>query len=194
MISRVFAATLASRLTPVDAVSHWRDVHAGLGAALPGLVRYVQYHPALDAAGQPVRLAAGRGVVSLLEFADRPTLEQAFGVDGGSHPALAAANEDEDNFIEPGPSAGLVGQRSTVSGDPGESAVVVVVTGGLGGRPLPVTARSHETIVATPPPLPWDDETWPAVDLVGFGSVDDARAALPDGSITVPFTVVERTG
>lgn len=193
MISRLFAAAFARRLTPRDAIAHWRDVHAGLGAALPGLVRYVQYQPALDRTGHPVRIVAGRGVVSLLEFANRSDLGHAFGVDGVIHSALAAANDDEANFIEPGPSAGLVGRRSTVFGDPATSAavVVVVVTGGLGDRPLPETATSHETIEATPPPMPWDVETWDVVDLVGFGSVEDA-ASMPDGSITIPLTVVER--
>lgn len=192
MISRLFAAAFARCRTPHDAIAHWRDVHAGLGAALPGLVRYVQYQPALDRAGHPVRIAADRGVVSLLEFADRADLDHAFAVDGVMHPALAAANDDEVNFIEPGPSAGLVGRRSTVFGDPATSAaVVVVVTGGLGERPLPDTATSHETIEATPPPMSWDVETWDVVDLVGFGSVEDA-ASMPDGSIMIPFTVVER--
>jgi hypothetical protein len=35
---------------------HWRQVHAGLGARLPGLRRYVQNHPVEAALVDPVTI------------------------------------------------------------------------------------------------------------------------------------------
>jgi uncharacterized protein (TIGR02118 family) len=70
---------------------HYREVHAPIGAALPGLRRYVQNHagPALD--GSPLPFDG----FSELWFDDLESLQRAL-----ASPEALAAMADSENFLD----------------------------------------------------------------------------------------------
>lgn len=75
---------------------HWREVHGPLGAAVPGLRRYVQSHTRL-AGYERGRQPAWDGI-AIIWFDDSAALRAAMAT-----PEHAATKADDANFIAPGP-------------------------------------------------------------------------------------------
>jgi uncharacterized protein (TIGR02118 family) len=80
---------------------HWREVHGPLGAALPGLRRYVQSHVRLSAYHRG-RDPAWDGI-AIIWFDDSTALRAAT-----STPEWDRAKADDGNFIAPGPVAFII--------------------------------------------------------------------------------------
>jgi len=94
----------------VDAFQrHWRDVHGPLGAALPGLRRYVQSHTrraAYDGGREPAWDGA-----AIAWFNDASALRAAF-----RSPEWDRAKADDPNFLAPGPTAFIVTTEHLILG------------------------------------------------------------------------------
>jgi uncharacterized protein (TIGR02118 family) len=107
MPSMVKLMLLVSRLpglTIEQFVEHWQDVHGPIAARLPGLRRYVQNHPVLEAYG--VRGMSHDGWAELW-FDDLPALQAAY-----ASPQWTAVREDSAMlFAEP---RGVIIARETV--------------------------------------------------------------------------------
>jgi uncharacterized protein (TIGR02118 family) len=80
---------------------HWRQVHGPLGAALPGLRRYVQSHVRLSAYNRG-RDPAWDGI-AIIWFDDSTALRAAT-----TTPEWDRAKADDGNFIAPGPVAFVI--------------------------------------------------------------------------------------
>jgi len=95
---------------PVEAFQrHWRDVHGPLGAAVPGLRRYVQSHTRLAAYNRE-RDPTWDGL-ALLWFDDADALRTATAT-----PEWGRAKADDANFIAPGPLAFIVTREHAIVG------------------------------------------------------------------------------
>jgi hypothetical protein len=189
VITRLFAGTPRADRPVADCLQHWRTVHGPLASDLPGLRRYVQYHPVAPVPGTWC-------VFSALDFDDRPSLESAFGLGAGpASAALAAANEDEAAFLDPAAdSGGVVAQRRLVRLGPVDpTGWTVLVFDAPEGFTAPGDGR-HERLLAVPPPLPWDRRTWATVDLVAVAADSRAAADALGGIVTRPHVVVGRPG
>ena len=107
MITRFWFGTRRSGTSLEDFSTHWREVHADFGLALPGLRAYVQNHLAPGAS--PLRPAFDG--CSELDFDSLETMSQAF-----ASPEIARADVDERAFADPDRFAVLVSQRHTLFG------------------------------------------------------------------------------
>lgn len=94
-----------SGLTREEFLRYWRDVHAPLAAALPGLRRYVR-NPTLETPGREL---AYDGVAELW-FDDRESLRAAF-----RSPEGQRVSADQTNFIAIDGSVSLVVEEVEVS-------------------------------------------------------------------------------
>jgi uncharacterized protein (TIGR02118 family) len=168
---------------------HWRQVHAGLGARLPGLRRYVQNHP-VEADGLPPW--PWFDGCSELDFDDVAAMRSAFASE-----RMREADADEAHFadpvrfalaitersvlVDPGASPGAVrlltflranparGRRALLDAFQGPYADAVAATGPLGHEQFVVLPEAHGGEAA-----PACD----AVDGIWFGSVAQARGWL----------------
>jgi uncharacterized protein (TIGR02118 family) len=188
VITRLFAGTPRADRPLRECLHHWRTTHASLASDLPGLRRYVQYHPVAPEPG-------AWAVFSALDFDDRASLEAAFGLGPGpGSPELAAANADEAAFLDAdAESGGVVAQRSLRRLGPVDPmGWTVLVFDAPPSFEAPGDGR-HDRLVALPPPLPWDRHTWTTVDLVAVAA--DQRPAVDalggvGGVVTRPHVVV----
>lgn len=92
-----------------DFQRHWRQVHGPLGAAIPGLRRYVQSHTRLAAYGRG-RDPAWDGV-ALIWFDDTAALRSATATAEWNR-----AKADDPNFLAPGPVAFIVTTEHVIVG------------------------------------------------------------------------------
>lgn len=88
---------------------HWRETHGPLGAAIPGLRRYVQSHTRA-AAYERGREPAWDGLAQIW-FDDSAALRTATGL-----PEYARAVADDVNFIAPGPVTFIVTTEHVIVG------------------------------------------------------------------------------
>jgi uncharacterized protein (TIGR02118 family) len=104
MVKLLLLVSRLPGLTIEQFTEHWEQVHGPLAAKLPGLRRYVQNHPVLEAYG--VRGMSHDGYAELW-FDDLPSLQAAY-----ASPEWAAVREDSAMlFAEP---RGVVVARETV--------------------------------------------------------------------------------
>ena len=104
MVKLVLLVSRLPGLTIEQFVEHWQDVHGPIAVKLPGLRRYVQNHPVLEAYG--VRGMSHDGWAELW-FDDLAALQAAF-----ASPEWAAVREDSAMlFAEP---RGVIIARETV--------------------------------------------------------------------------------
>ncbi len=94
MVKLIYCISKKADMSVDEFQQYWRDTHAPIAAAIPGLRRYVQSHvvPVLydrNAASIPFDGAAE------LWFGDMDTLRSAM-----RSPETAAALKDEENFID----------------------------------------------------------------------------------------------
>ena len=188
MITRLFAGAPRADRPVAECLHHWRTVHGPLASDLPGLRRYVQYHPVAPRPGTWC-------VFSAHDFDDRAALEAAFGVSAPPTPALAAANADEAAFLDPdAETGGIVAQRRLQRLGPVDpTGWTVLVFDAPASFAAPGDGR-HDRLVALPPPLPWDGRTWSTVDLVAVSSDDREAADALGGVVTRPHVVFGRPG
>jgi uncharacterized protein (TIGR02118 family) len=172
--------------------AHWRTVHAGLGARLPGLRRYVQNHPVRADGLPPWPWFDG---CSELDFDDLAAMRSSF-----ASKAMREADADEARFADPvrfalaiterrvlvdqGPGAGAVrlltflranparGRQAMLRAFQGAYAEAVAATGPLRYEQFVVLPEAHGGEAA-----PACD----AVDAIWFGSAVEARAWLASG-------------
>lgn len=96
MVKLIYCISKKPEMSVEEFQTYWRETHAPIAGAIPGLRRYVQCHvvpesyPA-DAAG---RMPGYDGAAELW-FDDMPALRAAM-----SSPEVAAAVADEQNFID----------------------------------------------------------------------------------------------
>jgi uncharacterized protein (TIGR02118 family) len=95
--------------TVVDFQHHWLTVHGPLGAAIPGMRRYVQSHPRL-AAYDGGREPAWDGI-GLTWFDDTAALRAAV-----TTPEWERVKADDPNFLTPGPIAFIVTTEHVIVG------------------------------------------------------------------------------
>ena len=189
MITRLWMGLRRQGLEAEGFREHWRGVHAGLGARLPGLRRYVQNHPVQADGLPPWPWFDG---CSELDFDDVAAMRSAF----ASEP-MREADADEAHFADPVRFALAITER-TVLADPGTAPGAVRLLTFLranparGRRALLDALRGPyaEAIAATRPlgheqlvvlPRAHGGEVAPAcdaVDAIWFGSVAEARAWL----------------
>jgi uncharacterized protein (TIGR02118 family) len=186
VITRLSVRTTRSDRDATECLRHWRTVHGPIAADLPGVRRYVQYHPLAPPPG-------GWCVFSALDFDDRPSLEAAFAVGAPPSPAFAALRADEAAFLDPaGEPAGIVAQRRLQRLGPVDpTGWTVLVFDAPPSFEAPGDGR-HDRLVALPPPLPGDRRTWETVDLVAVSAGDQALAEGLGGVVTRPHVVVGR--
>jgi uncharacterized protein (TIGR02118 family) len=99
--------------------AHWRERHAALGRALPGLRRYVQNHTLLS--GYRGREPLWDGVVELW-FDDLAAFRSAW-----ASSEMAPVREDEPRFLElPRCAAILAGEHVITEGDPPRDGVKLI--------------------------------------------------------------------
>lgn len=89
MIKTVTLLTRRADLSSEDFHRHWRDVHAPLVLALPGVCRYVQCRPVRTEGAEP----AFDGIAEVY-YDDRKSMQKAF-----DSPAYAELLADEPNFM-----------------------------------------------------------------------------------------------
>jgi hypothetical protein len=120
-------------------------------------------------------------------------LETAFGVSAPPSGALAAANADEAEFLDPvAATGGVVAQRRLQRLGPVDPTGWTVLVFDAPAAFAPPGDGRHERLVALPPPLPWDRRTWATVDLVAVAATDWAVAEALGGVVTRPHVVVGR--
>lgn len=92
MVKLIYCITKKPGMPVEEFQRYWRDVHAPIAAAIPGLRRYVQCHvvPELYDRQQPPFDGAAE-----LWFDDLDAMRAAMG-----SPEVKAAMEDEKNFID----------------------------------------------------------------------------------------------
>jgi uncharacterized protein (TIGR02118 family) len=88
---------------------HWREVHGPLGAAVPGLRRYVQSHTRLSAYNRG-RDPAWDGV-AIIWFDDSAALQAAM-----TTPEWERVSADNANFSEPGPVSFIITTEHVIVG------------------------------------------------------------------------------
>ncbi len=91
MIKTVTLLTRRADLSFEDFHRHWRDVHAPLVLALPGVRRYLQCRPLMTDGAEP----AFDGIAEVY-YDDRNSMQKAF-----DSPAYAELLADEPNFMGP---------------------------------------------------------------------------------------------
>lgn len=93
MVKLLYLITRKPELTVEEFQRYWRETHAPIAARIPGLRRYVQCHiPTTLYAGDTPPAYDG---VAELWFDDFDALRSAL-----ASPEVAAAREDERNFID----------------------------------------------------------------------------------------------
>ena len=93
MVKLIYVITRKEGLSVAEFQTHWRETHAPIAAAIPGVRRYVQCHtlPELYDADQAPRYDGA----AELWFDDHAAMLKAFGTE-----ETAAAREDELKFID----------------------------------------------------------------------------------------------
>ena len=84
---------------------HYREVHAGVADQVPGVRRYVQWHPLTDEAGRRPLAYPGFDACSTMEFADFADLEAGF----ASSTYQGRVRDDERAFVDPTLHSRIVG-------------------------------------------------------------------------------------
>ena len=189
MITRLWMGLRRPGTSAAEFRAHWRTVHAGLGAQLPGLRRYVQNHPVQADGLPPWPWFDG---CSELDFDDLAAMRSSF-----ASKAMREADADEARFADPvrfalaiterrvlidqGPGAGAVrlltflranparGRQALLRAFQGPYAEVVAAAGPLRHEQLVVLPEAHGVEAA-----PACD----AVDTIWFPSLDGAHAWL----------------
>ena len=92
MVKLIYCITKKPDMSVEEFQRYWRDVHAPIAAAIPGVRRYVQCHvvPELYGGQQPAFDGAAE-----LWWDDLDAMRAAMGT-----PEVKAAMEDEKNFID----------------------------------------------------------------------------------------------
>jgi uncharacterized protein (TIGR02118 family) len=91
MVKLVFILHRRPGMDVDDFGRYWRDKHAPIGSALPGLRKYVQNHPGKTLDGSPLPYDG----FSELWFDDMASLERAL-----ASPEAQAAIVDSENFLD----------------------------------------------------------------------------------------------
>ena len=93
MVKLIYMITRKEGLSVAEFQTHWRETHAPIAAAIPGVRRYVQCHtlPELYDSDQTPRYDGA----AELWFDDHASMLKAFGTE-----ETAAAREDELKFID----------------------------------------------------------------------------------------------
>jgi uncharacterized protein (TIGR02118 family) len=116
MITRLWMGLRRPGLSAAEFRAHWRGVHGGLGARLPGLRRYVQNHPVQADRLPPWPWFDG---CSELDFDDVATMRACFGSE-----AMRATDADEASFADPVRFALAITERGVLADrGPGPGAV-----------------------------------------------------------------------
>jgi uncharacterized protein (TIGR02118 family) len=199
VITRLWMGLRRSGSSADEFRSHWRDVHAGLGARLPGLRRYVQNHPLHEDGLPPWPWFDG---CSELDFDDVAAMRACF-----DSPAMREADADEAHFADPdrfalaitrrevladrGPGPGSVRLLTFLRANPasdaaalldalrGPYAEAVAATGPLRHEQLVVLPEAHAGEV--PPACDAVDAIWFESQAAGrawLGSPAAVRGAL----------------
>jgi uncharacterized protein (TIGR02118 family) len=188
MITRVGTAPRAAGLTYEGFQEHWRSEHAGLAGEIPGLRSYVQNHAVLDE-GRPLLPYPGFDACSELEFDDLASMDEGF----ASEHYRQAVTADEHALIDKSRFAMLLAERRVLHpGDVGPASFKLLtflsvhprstrgeLDGALAGPYREIVADAapirHEQLLEIPGA---HDGRIPAlcaaVDILWFGSVDDA--------------------
>jgi uncharacterized protein (TIGR02118 family) len=93
MVKLIYCISKKPDMTVEAFQAYWRDVHAPIAGAIPGLRRYVQCHVVPETYGG--RTAPGFDGAAELWFDDLDAMRAAMRT-----PEVAAALEDEKNFID----------------------------------------------------------------------------------------------
>ncbi len=96
MITRVGMAPRAAGLSYARFSDHWRNEHAAVAGALPGVRAYVQNHPIL-AGGRPLLPYPGFDACSQIVFDDEATMQASF----ATRTPDSELRRDELRMIEP---------------------------------------------------------------------------------------------
>ena len=192
MITRFGMAPRRADLTPQQALDHWRTTHADAAGRIPGLRRYVQWHPVLED-GAHLLPYPGYDAGSFLEFDDLAAMEAGF----ASPTYQRDVRDDEASFIDHAGFSLVVGERVVLR--PIEEPVVLlsmwrrhpaatpeqlaIAMTEVVDATLADEERGHERLE----PVPHDhDGRWvtacEAVDLVGFAEPGEAVAWLRHGA------------
>jgi uncharacterized protein (TIGR02118 family) len=109
MIKLIYCISRRPEMTVEEFQRYWREVHAPIAGAIPGLRRYVQCHVAPETYGG--RTPSFDGAAELW-FDDLDALRTAMRT-----PETAAALEDEMNFIDHNRVASFVTVENVVVGE-----------------------------------------------------------------------------
>jgi hypothetical protein len=191
-ITRVGMAPRAAGLTFESAQEHWRTEHGDVASGIPGLQSYVQNHAVLRN-GAPLLAYAGFDACSELEFADFDAMRAGF----ASEHYQTAVRADERALIDKSRfMMALTRRRVLAGGDPPDGAVklmsflrvhpnsspgalVEALEGPYAEAVQEAQPMRHELLVTDAgehePTLP---PCCDAVDILWFGSPDDALGAL----------------
>jgi uncharacterized protein (TIGR02118 family) len=187
-------APRAAGMTYQQFSSHWRNEHAAVAGALPGVRAYVQNHPILDS-GRPLLPYPGFDACSQLVYDDRDSMEASF----ATRTPDSELRQDELRMIEPSrlmvslTTARTVLDAATVPDDavklmtflrrapaaPARSLEPLLdelaeATGDAGGAIL-----RRERLTAIPGARAEGMDAWcDAIDITWFGDVDAALAHL----------------
>lgn len=93
MVKLIYCITRKAGLSVAEFQSYWRDTHAPIAGAIPGLRRYVQCHTLPELYGDAN--APSYDGAAELWFDDMESLRSAM-----ASPELKAARDDERNFID----------------------------------------------------------------------------------------------
>jgi len=93
MVKLIYVITRKEGLSVAEFQAHWRETHAPIAAAIPGIRRYVQCHT-LPELYDAERAPSYDGVAELW-FDDLAAMRKAFGTE-----ETATAREDELKFID----------------------------------------------------------------------------------------------
>ena len=189
MITRVFFGARRGDLTTEQCLAHWRGTHAQIGASMPGVRRYVQNHGVL-ADARFLLPYPGFDIMPELDWDDLDAMDVA--IDSPQHATDSV--DDEVNFLDTTRTGYVVTQRHVLREaapprDPVKlitllrrapasprEAFEAAVTGPYAGAVGRSVAGRHELLLAIParqgkPPFAVD-----AVDILWFGTPDDALA------------------
>jgi hypothetical protein len=148
-------------LTFEAAQEHWRTGHGDLASGIPGLQGYVQNHAVLRN-GAPLLPYAGFDACSELEFADFDAMWAGFAADGDPPDGAVKLM----SFLRAHPNSSPPALVETLEGPYAEA---VEEAGPIRHELLVTDAQAHE---AAQPPC------CDAIDILWFGSADDALGAL----------------
>jgi uncharacterized protein (TIGR02118 family) len=109
VVKLIYCISKRPDMTVEQFQTYWRGVHAPIAGAIPGLRRYVQCHVVPETYGG--RTPPGFDGAAELWFDDLDAMRAAMG-----SPEVAAALEDEKNFIDHSRVASFVTTENVVVG------------------------------------------------------------------------------